>query len=260
MINHARTLLCNVSGASRPGLGMFGEEYVPANFVAQTLPGYLANLRTIIFGTDPDNLFLNYRAAECMHLLHSTKFVTYLTDLDTRYTYDLADRSFFDTDFGTNLVTIQAVTDLIPSVLNRFVCNDAKGRAMEQWDVRIAGGTVTRKNIRTGATAIDAWALADSLSPRYSLPGSDLDIRFITPGALLGDGRWQVTAAAKPAGFYGLEAKLQNSGQAASALLFSETEPYKTFKNLWEQHPLFNHRMSGMLLAMIYRMEAIRNA
>jgi len=260
MINHARTLLCNIDGATRPGLGVYGEEYIPIDFVVLPLPSYLANLRTIIFGTDTDNLFLNYRASECMHLLHATKFAAYIMDLDTRYTYDLTDKSFFDTDFGTSLLTLQAVADLTPSVLNRFVGNDAKGRSMEQWDVRIAGGVVTRKNIRTGATSIDAWSLSDSLSPRYNLPGSDLDIRFITPGVLMGDGHWQVTATSKPSGFYDLEARLRVSGQAASAALFVDSEPYKTFKNLWETHPLFTYRLSGMLLAMIYKMETIRNA
>jgi hypothetical protein len=36
-------------------------------------------------------------------------------------------------------------------------------------------------------------------------------------------------------------------------------EPYATFKNLWFDHPSAAHRLGGLLLALIYRTDAVRN-
>lgn len=39
----------------------------------------------------------------------------------------------------------------------------------------------------------------------------------------------------------------------------TDEEPYKTFKNLWADHPLPAYRLSGIVLAMIYRLQALRS-
>ena len=53
---------------------------------------------------------------------------------------------------------------------------------------------------------------------------------------------------------------LEMIGEPASIELFGleNKEPYLTFKNLWFDHPLPVYRLSGMVLALIYRLEALR--
>jgi hypothetical protein len=37
-------------------------------------------------------------------------------------------------------------------------------------------------------------------------------------------------------------------------------EPYATLRELWEKHNYFHYRMSGLLLAFIYRAEEVRTS
>jgi hypothetical protein len=44
----------------------------------------------------------------------------------------------------------------------------------------------------------------------------------------------------------------------AAGQLFGNTEPYKTFGDLWKKHVYLNYKLSGYLLAVAYRMEEVR--
>jgi hypothetical protein len=86
MINHARTLLCNISG-SQYQPQYLGEEYIPPQYAAAVMPSYLQAARRLIFGTQPERVFLNYRVRELMQIIHETEFADYVYDLDPRVTY-----------------------------------------------------------------------------------------------------------------------------------------------------------------------------
>lgn len=53
---------------------------------------------------------------------------------------------------------------------------------------------------------------------------------------------------------------LEMMGEPASLELFGfdNKEPYLTFKNLWFDHPLPTYRLSGIVLALIYRIQELR--
>lgn len=53
---------------------------------------------------------------------------------------------------------------------------------------------------------------------------------------------------------------LEKLGETTFLQLFGTepAEPYQTFKNLWENHPLPAYRLSGITLALIYRTEEFR--
>jgi hypothetical protein len=55
-------------------------------------------------------------------------------------------------------------------------------------------------------------------------------------------------------------ASLEMLGEPAFLELFGveNVEPYLTFKNLWFDHPLPTYRLSGVVLALIYRTEELR--
>ena len=89
MINHARTLLVN-----RPPVradyvdgGYDGYEYIAPNFKPVTLPSRLLTLRKMLFGSNPDGLFVGLRARELMSYIHQTELAEYVYALDSRVTY-----------------------------------------------------------------------------------------------------------------------------------------------------------------------------
>jgi len=47
-------------------------------------------------------------------------------------------------------------------------------------------------------------------------------------------------------------------GESVMFNLFSAQEPYKTFKELWEKHFQIHYKLTGILLAWIYRAEEAR--
>lgn len=256
MINHARTLLCNMGSSGAFPLGSFGEELLPSDFSVLSLPTYLGNLRTSIFGTNPDRFFLNYRAAECMRILHSTEFYEYIEDLDSRTTYDMENTCFMYTAYGSTIETITDDPDLIPAVLGKFSADNYAGKAYDLWDVKLSGGILDIAGMRQSSSQI--WSVTGGYSNEYRLPASVLRVRFIDTGSANPSGWWRIQAVAKPGDFHLIEDKMRHMGQSAEAQLFSDAEPYKTFKNLWMDHDLPNYRLSGILLAMIYRMEDVR--
>lgn len=96
MINHARNLLINVP-AETYQRQYVGEEYIPAEYRQVKLPSYLSAVYDVLFGSDPDRVFLNTRARELMALVHNTELSQYVYDLDPRVTYWPKSADFFYT-------------------------------------------------------------------------------------------------------------------------------------------------------------------
>lgn len=71
---------------------------------------------------------------------------------------------------------------------------------------------------------------------------------------------WNVSARANPApAITAVLPNLEFLGEPLYLELFgvAPEEPYKTFQNLWEDHPLPAYRLSGIVLAFIYRMNEL---
>ena len=86
MINHARTLLLNVS-AKRTNAQDAGYEYVSPAYRPAPLDGVLQKINAVLFGNKPDQRFLNLRAAEFLSYMHQTELAQYVYALDSRVTY-----------------------------------------------------------------------------------------------------------------------------------------------------------------------------
>lgn len=86
MINHARNLLLNVS-PQRMAANDAGYEYVAKDYVPFRFAESLAVIHKVLFGSSPDNKFLNLRAKELLTYVHETEFASYIYRLDPRVTY-----------------------------------------------------------------------------------------------------------------------------------------------------------------------------
>ena len=86
MINHGRNLLLNIS-PQRTGWGDPGYEYVPKEYIPFRFDNALAVIHRVLFGSKPDNKFLNLRSKELLTYVHETEFDRYLYRFDNRITY-----------------------------------------------------------------------------------------------------------------------------------------------------------------------------
>ncbi len=274
MINHARTLLLNLTGPFIPS--ELGEEYIPEKFRAVTLTPEIDAVRTILFGGAPDRLYRNYRTYQLMSLLHATEFVSHILALDPRITYfpDTRQR-FFNTLFEP--VAYQHAGVTVPvSFLGDNIADDFAGISRNSWYLSFdVENIVTVQRTKNPRTSVDfTFSTANGLSSPITLHGSRLAIQVGTGGANIGaEGllgvKLVIDAVARPNSDIGtLAATLRQLdhltinrifyGEAAPSPDGSLPEPFATFKQLWEHHPVVTYQLSGLLLAVIYRTEALR--
>jgi len=260
MINWARTLLCNVSGNSRPALGELGEDYIDESYQSVALPTHLKSIHRILFGTKPEPLYMNYRVSQLLHVLHSTEFAEYLTANDQRITYDLEDTEFYDQYFGTLITTITRVPGIVPSIVGGPVADDLRGISRTFWRITLEDSLVTIINDREGTMVNGLVSITDGMSALIALdPWEALALQFSAEsGASLDGGSWTIEATARPGNIRLLD-RISALGHEALGQLFTGGEPFTTFRNLWEMHPRFEYRLSGILLAFIHQVDGLNN-
>jgi len=259
MINHARTLLLNVAGASSQSSDN-GEEYIPPLFTPLSLPTYLQTTRNVLFGTAPDRYFLNFRARELMQLLHVTELSEFVYALDPRVTYwPETSAKFFGSaaKISIDASSLNSNSQLFVSGLD--AADLGSGKSQREYVIAVAGGSVATRLVTSGDTGSAAIVLTDGASQLIPLPKSPLSFRLVN--ATDGD-TWTVITIARPSpAITTLLPILELLGEPLFIELFgvNPAEPYATFKNLWFDHSNPVYRLSGLLLAMIYRTNEVRN-
>jgi hypothetical protein len=202
MINHARTLLLNVSNASYAP-GERGEEYVPT-YSELVLPTYLRTARRIIFGTDPDRVFRNYRANELMRLLHQTEFSEFVYALDPRVTYWPQSKTEFF--MPQQQVITQKILGQYETKINIVGIpkpDNVRGRAYREYTVKISGAVGAEIVTITSATTQEqvevplTWLQNNQQVLR--LQAGDVGTRGISEAVDLFDGFLKVQFADAPA-------------------------------------------------------------
>ena len=254
MPNQGRTLLFNMDGSTRPTAAFYGEEYVPPYFRPVDLNSGLLSVRRALFGTNFDNAGMNNMLWVYMRILHSTEYKAYVTALDPRITY-LTSPSLVDTTYGPstnpNDNAIQFFGD--PGL------GAADGKMMTSWEVSFAGTTATTKNLQSLQSNQTVVTITDgltSLIPMVDYPG--LQIRL---NLSIGTSEWIVDYLGAPSidmDPISRAAQLANVGAEAYEELFPRRAPYILFRELWEKHTEFTYKMSGALLALMYRTNSLR--
>lgn len=265
MINHARTLLLNVDGSPSGFTSELGEEFIPPAFRAITLPGYLQQIRDILFGTSPDKFMLNYRARQYLGLLHATELQEFVGEFDNRITYDvLPEDDLFFVAFVTSIQKLEMTTsDLF--LIDEVGPVDRGGRTKHTWRITVLTSSTVQVQRQTPPiqSPIQNYTLTEGLSSLIQLVGSGLQARFS-----VGIGSdWLVQARSRPTQDLGIIlANLDTvSGSVADQLFAAGTpkgilEPFKTFRNLWKDHLELPYRLGALLLAWVSQANEIWKA
>lgn len=259
MINHARTLLLNVAGASSQRQYP-GEEYIPSEFQPVVLPSYLLLLRRALFGTAPDRYFLNFRAQELLRYLHETELQEFVYRLDPRVTYwPPTAAPFFDPPSKISIQKTSGAGGGQLSVQGTPAALSSLGRSVREYSVAVAGGAATTALVNEPGTPITTPLIVTSgITQALPLPETPLTCKISNPQA--GE-RWTIVAQARPAAaLTTLLPVLELLGEPVFLGLFGAApiEPYATFKNLWFDHLNPVYRIGGLTLAMIYRADELR--
>jgi hypothetical protein len=296
MINHARTLLLNIS-AQRTQLQDPGYEYVPTEFIPIQLPPALVTLRRVLFGARPDLYFMSARAQELLGYIHNTELESHIYSFDPRVTYWPPMNAAVFGNAKANVFVRQtggAPMQLVAT--GQFSANSTTGRSTEDYTVVMHNTdgitfAVTRADGETETTSVSSTVnpptlplpgTALGLQPNFNSAVSEVIRTFETTSILVTErfdtlavprpeslpvganiARWLVTARANPQPVVtALLPNLELLGEPLFLSLFgvAPVEPYLTFKNLWFDHPIPAYRLAGLTLAMIYRTEEAKEA
>lgn len=259
MINHVRTMLLNLGGASGPPADFPGEEYVPPAFVARNLSPALTRVRRILFGVNPDRSMLNYRLRQVMGLLHASELSEFVLAKDPRVTYlpftDALLKSVVRGPVSTQVAGAAGQFYLLKS----FPYVQSPSRLFWQWRVEVVDGSNVKLDgfNEQGVTQStnQTYSTSNGLSSVLALGDSGMTYRFgASAGAV-----WLVEVLARPT------ASLVDVVRQADRLLSEEdrlgvfgdtsAEPYATFRHLWERHDVLAYRLGALALALAYRTE-----
>jgi hypothetical protein len=202
MINHARTLLLNTN-SDNYAPGTLGEEYIPT-YQPVELPAYLKTAHRILFGTDPDRVFLNYRANELMRMLHQTEFAEFIYALDPRVTYWPQNQTEFFTpqrQVITQKISGNYETKL--HIIGRPLPDNVTGRAYREYTVTVRGAigseTVTIVSATTNERVEVPLAWLKDQQPVLRLQAGDPGTRGLSAPVDLFDGFLKAQIADAPA-------------------------------------------------------------
>jgi hypothetical protein len=258
MINHARTLLLNLDGPREVNPTIPGDVYIP-EYEAATLTEPLQSVYQQLFGTTPDYEGQLYRMVQYMDALHSTEFEAYVLDLDSRLTYDpKVSTAMSDGNFGTLALDY---SDQRMTVTGEWNSTARTGRKTTEWHIDAVGGNfLTVQNVTDGLSSVQEAYAGTTLF----LTGSTLVFNIEGTSLVSGD-RWEVRHNVRPEpSIAAITSELRNPTDVVEEALYGSTivdqivEPYRSFYNLSQQHYAMPYQLSGILLAYIYRVEALR--
>ena len=262
IINEARTLLLNQSGADQPAPSFYLQELVPEDFRPIELPSYLQRIYDVLFGTDPDQAFLNFRTWQYMHILHSTDFAFYVFSLDPRVTY-LNKRSIVDAQYLPVVTPMNALSQDFPVYVQGLPGVSSSGQLLFQWNIKITNGLVVKTTeLRTNKSLETIVTITNNLTSPIALIGQrDMSIQIGSSAPLAVGALWQLQTLGKPNyDIVNVVEQLKIIGDENIFQLFGSRTvgPYNVFRQLWEKEADIHYALSGFLLAYIYRVNEVR--
>lgn len=251
MINHIRTLLLNRSSAQIDTAAL-GHEFVPPDFRQVALPQELTRVRSVLFGSNPDSVGMNYRLRQFMPFLHSPGMLSFTTDPDNRITYQNTDSAFFTAAYG--LVAIPRLGSPVLSIGSHPSLDlSDTGKLEHRWY-----GTVVAAP--TGSETPNTIELVAGSSAEVPVPGFKLaTVRLLSGSA--GD-TFELFLRQRPAVDIAELVPTLNSvmGPDIDTALFGQPPyamPFRDFK-AWSLLPHLQFQLAGVLFALAYRTDKIR--
>jgi hypothetical protein len=257
MINHFRCLLVNVSGKD-PAANELGDEIIDPSYIPIELPTALQQVRSAIFGPDPDRLMLNYRAAQLISLVRGSRLVSHLTALDKRVTYFFTPGDLFGgRAWQQNIVRLTGTGNI--AVRDNPVKSTSITKLRGSYSIVLDSATegyVERTSSPTQKTFFNL-----NVSPDVPLRGSDKIVSFVPSAS--GTTFVVDTLSRPPVKLADLCMALASLGEPTLNNVFGigeVEEPLKTFRSLFFESRELIDRLVAFTCAFVYACEKVRNA
>jgi len=252
VINHVRTLFLNRNGSPTAIRTTPGEEFVDPDFIAKAVPTYLKAPLQILFGGNPDRVYLNYRLRQVMQMLHEIELDQNIRDFDSRITYfPFTNDEFVSDVFKTTFDVVGGNSEFL--ITGEHVADGGPGITRQQWNVFVESMEeirVTRRTPPVSETLV-TYNTTASRTGQIALPGTGLKFEILTPQ--IGD-EWEIYSTGKPE--LGLDTLLPRFADAIGPVgvldLFGlqPVEPTLSYRNLWSNNDQFAYKYGGLLLAV----------
>jgi hypothetical protein len=258
MINHARNLLLNTAHTAFNNRVIL-EEIIDSNYRAKRLPSHLQSIRRAIFGESPDRTMLNYRARQLLSLVHSCELEQFVLEFDPRITYEFGNDTLLDPNaFDIYVDQYQGSRNDIGFIGGPW-SPDKHGQMFFHWDVQFVGGDTTIRLLQPYIETEFTPSFTAGLSNTMALPNSPLYVvHHNTPA------KWAIQYIAKPTKDLGeLLVEIESLGAPTLFKLFGvgtelqNTEPMKTYYNLWRNHYALPYRLGAAVMALIHQTDAL---
>jgi hypothetical protein len=225
------------------------------------LPGYLQQVRTILFGVEPDGLFANYRVRQLLSVLESTDLRGFLFFFDNRITYELNR----DTVPGSVFTPSIAGDTYAFNLLGTPAAPDTLGISHYRFDAKVAGSNLLlERQGKYPASFTEQLAITDGSSQGVLLEPTGYSLVYVVPGpAQPPQPSPEVTVDIYLRPRKSVEQLTQELRQLPADVfpkLFGSAtyEPYVTFKNCWYNSPELHYQLAGLLLAYVHRVTELQ--
>jgi hypothetical protein len=260
MVNHIRTLLLNQSAAGRPAPGQYGEEIIPAGYARRPELGDVVAAKRLLFGSDPDVLTQNIRAAQYLKLVHADpRLAPLVVAFDSRITYLNKANQWLFPEVGTTYTVTDGVGEAF--VDGTWQGDDGLGRNMLRLVLaaNAADGTLTVSR-QWFAPQDASRSMSDvDIENRTAVPGAtDLFYRLVGKANFTFPWRCQVDVLTRPArSLAQVSSQLSGTAGLLASLTAGTTEPFPTLASIL-RHESSNPLkvLAATVLAVAYRMEA----
>lgn len=258
MINHLRTLLLNRPGGAQDLNGL-GEEYIPVEFGGQVLTGWRRSYWTGLFGSAPDNTYLNYQLSKLLRVVHATDYAEYVNYFDPRVTYDPRAATDFDTlQYGLTYTSSAASSPIVVTPVGELVADAGLGRMRWHWQVQLVDGYATITEMQSqNSVSVQALTFSNVSAP-LPLPANNtlrITLQAESTDSADWNGVYDVIALGRPSTdistiIANLVTARGNERELFGGLV---NEPYRTFAQLWQQETVPS-RVTGLVLALAFRL------
>lgn len=253
MLNHIWTLLINKS-VTGSVTGRIGDMPRSVEYREVVLSAGLNSIRRVLFGTNPDFEFLNYRTKQLVTCIIRSALESYAYTFDKRHTYDEAVLDFLPQQNYTPTANLITGSSLNLNTHGQPISPDLNGIMRHSYTLSSDGVNLYLTGLN-GFSELITGLVANEQKP---LGISGYLFSLSNPNAVQ---TWIIEFMNKPTASLGtLIANMERVGEPALLELFNPTneQPYLTFKNIFFNSSDLPLRCAAVALALAYQTEKRR--
>lgn len=275
-VNHVPTLLRNNRTVKTVSGVQCGDDvFVDSRHKTLSIPVNIIKVLNVIFGTDPERCYFNYRMFMVLQLLYSTEFAQLLDDKFPNRIFDLESAKLIEDQLGSVSVEKKLEDPDIAevAVIGRPEADHSRGRLALGWIVETKDSTwgvpwgtpwggftiVFVTNLDDGTTAVVEDVDGLFPLPGASFGGRQIFIRFSTGPDVIPTGFYTITSLAEPTeDFSALLGRILDLGVDVLEDIFTGPDEIQTGKALFNTASTIELRLTGLFLALTFRLEGLR--